>query len=84
MFGGECMAARCEDSAKRDPSMINIFDVASTDFPRLRRAKILPSGMRARRGCGSGLRAWEKLLRSCQPVFYSPCRETSFALIPSC
>jgi hypothetical protein len=40
IFGGECMAARCEDSAMRDPSTINIFDVASTDFPRPRRAQI--------------------------------------------
>jgi hypothetical protein len=40
MFGWECMAARCADSAKRDPSTINIFDVASTDFPRPRRARI--------------------------------------------
>jgi hypothetical protein len=65
MFGEECMAARCEDSATPNPSTKNIFDVATTDFPHPRRARI----PRSRRGCGSGLRAWEKLLRSRQPIF---------------
>jgi hypothetical protein len=69
VFGGECMAARCEDSASRNPSTINIFDVASTDFPHPRRARIPLRGTLARRGCGSGLRACEKLLRSRQPIF---------------
>jgi hypothetical protein len=45
MFGGECMAARCEDSAKRNLrtsgirkrnlSMGKIAEVASTDLPTL-------------------------------------------------
>jgi hypothetical protein len=69
IFGGECMVARREDSAKRKPSTLNIFDVASTDFPNHRCARIPCSGIRARRECGSGLRAWETLLRSRQPIF---------------